>query len=66
VNAGVKLPNLLLTMDTQMWIWEEIDYRTMISCYFINVLDTHKRAYHKISIDTVLVQSAKTRSRLES
>jgi len=36
----MRLSNLLLTMDTQMWIWAEIDYQTMISCYFIDVLDT--------------------------
>jgi len=58
VHAGVRL-NLLLTMDTRMWIREEIDYRTMISCYFIRILDTHKRICHKTMIDTVLAESAK-------
>jgi len=46
-------------MNIQMWIREEIDYQTMISRYFIHVLDTHKRICHKTMIDTVLVESAK-------
>jgi len=36
--------------------YSDVDYRTMISCYFI---DKHKRVCHKITIDTVLVESAK-------
>jgi len=40
VEAGGKLPNLLLMMDTRIAIWATIDYQTMISCYFIVVLDT--------------------------
>jgi len=40
-----------------MWIWEEIDYQTMISCYFIYVLDT--QADLSQNYDTVLVESAK-------
>jgi len=41
-------------MDTQMWIWVEIDDDILL----LYVLDTHKRICHKTMIDTVLVESA--------
>jgi len=42
MDASARLSNLLLTVDIPIWIWAEIDYQitTMISYYFIDVLDT--------------------------
>jgi len=58
LQESLQLPNLLM-MNIRMWIWEEIHYQTMISRYFIYVLDAQTDLSQDHKIDTVLIESAK-------